>query len=203
MENWLYSSKTWKSELNGDIIVTRRLGAWTVEVGGTYQTSSYTNEMWKDAMRRIAGARPELSVKNALLIGLGGGGAVRAIGDQFPDAHTTAIEHDPIMADIAKDISLHKPHPFPRVIVADAETALVELSEHYHTIVVDIFSGKALAPEVAEKPFWDALKTHLTPGGIVSVNVSGHRDAIRFIAPQFPDGMIWNFRRNTLGAFWE
>ncbi|MDE2078768.1 MAG: hypothetical protein KGI73_00070 [Patescibacteria group bacterium] len=202
MENWLYSSKTRKSELNGDIIVTRRLGAWTVEVDGTYQTSSYTNEMWEDVVERAATERGIQSVARVLLIGLGGGGAVGAVARRFPGAEVTAIEHDPTMVDIAKDIKLHKPGAFPNVIVAEAGAAIPKLTERYDLIIVDIFSGKNLAPEVSEDAFWNALKARLAPGGIVSVNVSGHRDAMRLIAQQFPSGSIWKFRRNTLGAFW-
>jgi len=200
--SWFYSFKKYSSPKNGTILVTRRLGAWCVEVGGTYQTSSYTNEMWADTMQRITDAKPKLEAHKALLIGLGGGGAIRAIGKKFPAAEVTAIEHDPVMADIAKEIGLYKPFPFPRVIIGDAAEAVPALTDTYELAIVDIFNGRALAPITSDAAFWDTLKTRLSAGGVVAVNVSGHRDALKHMAPHFPDGTIWNFRRSTLGAFW-
>ncbi len=203
MKNWFFSSEVRTSEKNGEIRIQRLLGSWEVRVGNTSQTSSYTNAMWKDVCRKVARLRDPSKVRKALLLGLGGGGAIKAVHNYFPFVTVTAIEHDPVMVDIAREIGLQKPFPFPRVLVRDARDIIPSLRETFDLIIVDIFEGTMLSPALTDAPFLEALSARLSEAGILAVNVSGHRTLIKNIAELFPEGTIWRFRANTLGIFWN
>lgn len=201
MKTWLYSNEARPSEKNPGLRLKRALGAWEVEVSDTTQTGPYTNSMWKDAFRRVARARNP-DVHTALLLGLGGGGAIRPLHERFLSVRLTAVEYDPAMVKIAKEIGLWKPFPFPNVILGDVREAVPALEKIFDIIILDVFEGNKLSPAVKDDSFLGLLGSRLTNGGVLVVNFSGHRDAIRKIAEKFPDGTIWKFRANTLGAFW-
>jgi spermidine synthase len=196
--NWLFSSQKRASGKNPDLEIIRELGAWEVVVGGRTQTGPHTGAMWRDAFRKI----PRREIHSGLLLGLGGAGSVRPFHEEFPNASLTAIEHDPVMVEIAKEIGLYRPAPFPSVVIGDARDIVPHMVTSFDLIMLDIFVGDALSPAVADSAFIDTLKRPLSDTGVLLVNFSNHREGMGSVAERFPEGSIWTFRANTLGAFW-
>lgn len=201
MKNWFYSKEERVSKKNPGLRLVRSFGSWEVRVGDTIQTGPYTNAMWKDAFRRTAKMRP-VNVHTGLLLGLGGGGAVKPFFIRFPGGKLLAVEFDPAMVEVANEIGLYKPFPLPEVTLGDVREIVPKLTERYDLIVLDVFEGKKLSSAVEDRVFLSALKERLNDGGTLIVNFSGYRSAARSVSEVFKEGTLWKFRANTLGAFW-
>jgi len=198
MKDWFFSRKQKSSEKNRDLEIRRTLGKWEVLVSGTTQTGPFTASMWQDALKKT----PERTVQKILLLGLGGAASVHSLHERFPEVNVTAIEYDSAMVEVAKEIGIYRPAPFPRVILGDVREVVPSLSEKFDLIILDVFEGSKLSPAFTDDSFLKALQARLNEGGVLMVNFSGHREAIKNIADRFPKGIIWTFRANTLGAFW-
>ena len=199
MPNWFFWRTHRPSEKNPTLKVTRALGSWEVEVGNVTQTGMHTASMWANAFTHL----PQRPVASALLLGLGGAACVKSFHAHFPEATLTAIEFDPEMVRVAKEIGLYKPAPFPKVILGDVREVVPELPEKYDLIMLDVYEGNRASPAFEDDAFLSALEKHLTPQGVLLVNFSGFRNNIKKIASRFEDGSIWTFRANTLGAFYQ
>lgn len=180
-----------------DIIVSRTLGSWEIRVNGCGQTTPYTNAMWEDAYSRIEG-RP---INHVLLLGLGAGGSIPIAHRRFPRCRITAVEYDPQMISLTRELKLYKPWDFPNVIEGDAATILPMLEESFDLIVMDLFDGPEPSPLTTDANFLSHIKHRLTSGGIFLANVYKRRDYLQ--APQlaFHTANVWQFGGNTLGIF--
>lgn len=185
-----------RSRQNGWIIVTTHGEVW---VGGVKQTSTRYADLWNDAFVRSAELL-NTKVSNVLMLGLAGGGALSAIHATYPGCRITAVEFDPVMVDIAKDLHTNKPYPFPDVIVADAKEALSHLGGTYDLIMVDIFNGTAPSPHVDDGAFWELIKSKLSVGGVAVLNVAIHGVRMYTAQKYFVRHLAWQYGANTFCA---
>jgi len=79
-----------------------------VWVEGIKQTSEHYDELWADAFVH-ANMLKDRAVTEVLMLGLAGGGALKAIYEAYPGCHITAVEIDPVMVEIAQELQLQKP----------------------------------------------------------------------------------------------
>ena len=144
----LFPVETIRSEKNGDITIQRMLGAVRIMVGGCFQSGPYIDELFRLMTSRVP---KKQRVDHVLLLGLGGGGALREIHARFPKAHITAVEYDPVMVDLAKTVYL-KPKDWVNVdvIVDDARIAIKKFDKKFDLIIVDLFIGQSLSPLLAK-----------------------------------------------------
>lgn len=185
-----------RSKHNG-LIVTNEQGE--VLAFGTRQTSVRYPKMWGDALARTA---PFITkeIKRVLLLGLAGGGALAPIHAAYPGADVTAVEYDPAMVEIARDLLAGAPYPFPRIIVADAQQALASMDESFDLTLVDIFVGARPAPATDTKAFWDAVKARLADGGAAIYNVAGDSTRVYEAQKHFARSVVWQYNANTFCA---
>jgi spermidine synthase len=185
-----FKNSTRRSKHNGLILTTSQGEVWAF---GTKQTSLRYGQMWADALARTGQA----DIKNVLMLGLAGGGALGAIHSAYPDAAVVAVEYDEAMVEVARDLLKDAPFALPKIIVADAQEALTNLEERFDLILVDIFVGARPSPLVGEEAFWNAVKARLTPSGGVVLNVAG--DSTRVYDPQkyFGTSKVWQWSANT------
>ncbi len=178
-----------------------------VLVDGYSETSEGLNEIWWDAMLR---AKAKLDVKvtpchklTILILGLGGGGMVYGARALFPHCRIVAVEHDPEMIALAKELKLYEPFPLPTIVKQDAGTYLSTATEKYHLTAVDLFRGGEPSPLLLEKSFLLAAQERMLPGGVLLINVAGTQEYLLPAVEHFAHSEIWKFRYNHLGMFWN
>ncbi len=199
--NWFAQNETRPSDANGSILLMRFLGRWKVAVHDCGQTTPYTNKVWKGALSRVADTGQ--SVKKVLMLGLGAGGSVPIIYKKFPGAEITAVEYDPVMVSIAREIGYQGTGNFPEVVLGDAAKVIPELEETFDLIIMDLFNGPEPSVLSLDREFIGLLKCHLSPGGFFLSNV--HR-RVEYLAPAktlFKNVQTWKFKQNNLGLFWD
>ncbi|MEI7425622.1 MAG: hypothetical protein WCK16_01680 [Candidatus Moraniibacteriota bacterium] len=158
------------SPQNGLIKVRKFFGAYEVIAGGCFQSGWYVTALWRKMLKRI---HPEHKIKTVLMLGLGGGGGIAEVRKKFPLAHIIAIEHDPIMANIAKRIMADKLKYFPELIMTDAKIALealVSQKRKFDVIISDIFNGTKPSPLMYSADFISLLSEILEINGYLLVN---------------------------------
>lgn len=193
---FLYESRIYPSEKNGDITCFRILGQWNVRVQGCGQTTSYTNAMWKNAIGRI----PRNSgIKRALMLGLGAGGMIDIVRKRLGNCSITAIEWDPTMVQIAKDLGSNLENL--NVILGDAHEEVPRLKEKFDLILVDIFQGPKVSSPVHQQSFFKALSSVLARDGYLLCNVFRESELLANCASVLSQHSVWRFQSNTLGLY--
>lgn len=168
MLQWCYSRTERHSEKNGTILIHHFFGSIEICVGGCYQSGPYIDRLFKTVLKRIPRSHP---VKQVLLLGLGGGGAIRELHKRFPHAKITAIEYDPVMVDIAEHVYLHaKDLTSTEIILADARDVLPGWNKTFDLILVDLFIGKSVSPLIETDVFLERLAPCLKSDGYLAVN---------------------------------
>ena len=121
-------------------------------------------------------------VKNALLIGLGGGSLARFLMHHFPECHLTAVEYRESVVNIA-----HSHFGLPldsrlNVVVGDGGDFVRQQADSnagcYDLIIIDAFDVDGLADSVNSIAFFDACKALLKPDGILGINLWETQKAI-------------------------
>lgn len=126
----------------------------------------------------ILGAIPAdvLRPQNALVIGAGAMEMAALIADNA--GHVTTVEIDPLVV----DASTRYMDAFNRLSILQNRTLIIDDAKHYlmnTPQTFDLISSAPPAPFTLQtatlysEPFFRAMKTRLTPGGIIAVNLSG------------------------------
>ncbi len=160
--------RAFDSQKNGRIFVSRVFGPINVEVGGCFQSGRYIDRLFHKLLRFIPCDHP---VKEVLLLGLGGGGAVREVKKRFAGAVVTAVEYDPVMIEIAKTLYLKpKDQISLQMILGDAAEAVFKMQKKFDVIIVDLFLGQTLSPLLQTDAFAQSLTGCLKKDGYLAVN---------------------------------
>ncbi len=113
-----------------------------------------------------------------LLVGLGGGGMVRFLGERFPATFVEAVEIDPVVVSIASEYFGVRDGPRAKIHTADAFTFFDSPRDPYDAIYLDAFlrapeiSGPGTATErLKTEAFLQTLRSHLKPGGLIAFNL--------------------------------
>lgn len=197
---WLYTRRRISSRENKEILVTRFFGRRRISVAGTGQTSYYTNAMWRDAFTRIKKIHAG-EIQSVLLLGLGAGGEIKDIYQNFPGAVLTAVEIDPEMIRLTRDLALFHPYPCPRIIEGDARRVVAENAEQFDLIIVDLFIGPEPPAFIFDFRFLGDLKNRLAMHGVMAVNVYQRKEYLTVIAEALNLVSQWTYRYNHLALF--
>lgn len=176
--------------------MTQRGEVW---VDGIKQTSERYDELWRDAFAH-GNMLLDRTVSKVLMLGLAGGGALKAIAEAYPEAGVTAIEIDPVMVEIAQDLHQNKPYPFPTVLVGDAKEVLETLQEAYDVILIDIFKGIVPSAHIDSDDFWKLVAQKLAPGGVAILNVAIATTRLYTAERHFKQFGAWQYDTNTFCA---
>jgi spermidine synthase len=111
-------------------------------------------------------------VERMLVIGNAGGTIARAYGELYPNVAIDGVEIDPEVTEAARrylgldDIArLH-------VITADGRPFLAGTDKRYDLIAVDAYRQPYIPFYLATREFFRLAREHLTPGGVLAVNVA-------------------------------
>jgi len=114
--------------------------------------------------------------KRVLMVGLGGGTFTTLLHRLRPDLTIDAIEIDPVVVAAARACFGLREDDHYRVHVADAATWLARDhgrdSSRYDYVVLDAYAGEDIPAAIASPAFFESVRAHLAPGGVVALNVA-------------------------------
>ncbi len=87
------------SPINGEIQVIKQLGDTKIVVNKMLQSGGLVELIWKKGIKQITNF--QLPISKVLILGLGGGSAVKLVNQYYPQAKITGIEIDPVMIKLA------------------------------------------------------------------------------------------------------
>lgn len=109
--------------------------------------------------------------QSLLMVGLGGGSALKRLSRDFPDMELKAVEIDPVVVDVARE---HFAVPDDiEVEVEDGRRYLARDERQWDVIGLDAYYSDSIPFHLATREFLELVRERLTPGGLVVANVIG------------------------------
>lgn len=173
-------------------------GRWSVKVDKIDQSSPYIAAIWKRALRRIP---KKTSPKKILILGLGAGSCLKHIYRCFPKSRLTAIEWDPTMIEIGKELKFIKPGFQLSLIIDDALEALPRLKKQFDLIIIDLFRGSKPASMLYQSSFISSLKEALLSDGYLLLNAFRNSELLTAFGRQMSCLSLWRFNFNKLALY--
>jgi spermidine synthase len=109
-------------------------------------------------------------VKNIAIIGLAAGTVARQSTDVFGSVPIDGFEIDPVIIDVGRkyfDMNM----PNLNAIAEDGRVGLARSEKSYSLIAVDAYRPPYIPPHLTTREFFEMVKEHLTPDGVLVVNV--------------------------------
>jgi spermidine synthase len=139
---------------------------------GRWLTDNYWDEM---LVLPLATGTPPRSVA---ILGNAAGTTARAYGHYFPQARVDGVEIDPALTDVGRRLfDLRGPHL--QLHTADARPFLRRTSGRWDVIAVDAYRQPYIPFYLTTREFFGEVRDHLTPRGVVLINVGHPRDSDR------------------------
>jgi spermidine synthase len=130
-----------------------------------------THDYW-DEMLVLPFATTTRTPRSVAILGNAAGTTARAYGHYFPAARVDGVEIDPALSDVGRRLfDLRGPNL--HLHNADARPFLRRASRRWDVIVVDAYRQPYIPFYLATREFFDEVRDHLAPGGVVLINV-GH-----------------------------
>jgi spermidine synthase len=162
-----------------------------------YPHTVLTGGYWDlfDVMPDLLG-RPASS---ALVLGDAGGTIPRAYARFFPRLRVDGVELDPTVTDAARRFLGLGAIRTLRTFTDDARVFLERSTRRYDLVIVDAYRQPYIPFQLATKEFFELVRRHLTPGGLVALNVASTprdhgltRGVGATLAAVFPQ--VWQWR---------
>jgi spermidine synthase len=158
----------------------------TVLTGGEWDTYLALPPLLGRPLRRVA------------ILGNAGGTTARALGVYYPKARVDGVELDPAVTRVGREYFGLGDNPRLTVHTADARPFLRSTDARYDLIVVDAYRQPYVPFYLATREFFQLVREHLTPGGVVALNVAAVPDDKRLVeavggtlAADFPQVLAW------------
>ncbi len=119
----------------------------------------------------LAAAFVQSQPQHILQIGLGGGGLNRFLRIAYPDTRITTVELDGEVLAVAKKYMAYRPDDRDKVAIEDGRSFVKKSPEKWDWIIVDAFRDGSVPVHLKTREFYQLLRAHLAPGGVVALNV--------------------------------
>jgi predicted membrane-bound spermidine synthase len=155
----------------------------------SYQVIPYTKYLFAPSL-----VDPHPS--KVLSIGLGAGAFNRLFNLAYPEAALTTVEIDPMIRDLAVELTKFRETAGNKVVIDDGRRYLRRSDERYDWIVIDAFvRNSQYPPHLATREFFQLVADHLTDQGILVINVmSGNKlydCLVATIASVMPNALLF------------
>jgi len=110
--------------------------------------------------------------KRGLILGHGGGSLAKWLAEYWPGLELDVVEMDPSVVKAAEAYFDYSLPPLHHMYVQDARTFLGTTTAQYDLIWVDVFARHLIPFHLTTQEFYRELQAHLTPGGVVAVNLA-------------------------------
>ena len=111
---------------------------------------------------------------NLLILGMGSGTYATQLSRYFDNINITGVEIDDKITDLA-----HKYFELPEdtnVTTYDGRAYLDADNQRYDVIMVDAYQDITIPFQMSSKEFFESVKSHLSPGGVMVVNMNMYFD---------------------------
>jgi len=186
------------SEKNGPIQCVGLFGKWHIIAGGLGQTTPYVTAMWKRALRVIP---KSAKIKNILVLGLGAGGQIETLHKKFSHPEITALEWDPVMARLAKELRIFTSRHEPRILIGDATELLPKIEKKFDLVLVDLFTGNTPSPSLYSQEFLHEIIKKLHSQGYIIVNVFKRPELFLEFDKVWSRAKTWHYHSNKLALY--
>lgn len=166
-----------KSSINGKIEVIEQFGKKTIKVEGLEQSGPMVEKIWEKGIKNLPTTNYQLLTTKILILGLGGGSAVKIINQYFPQAKILGIEIDPVMIKLGKEYLGLSEYKNLEIKIDDAfrwsqQNVLnnSNIPKKFDLILVDLYLGRDIPGKVENENFLNSLKELLKVGGLVIFN---------------------------------
>jgi spermidine synthase len=141
-------------------------------------------------------------MRTALVLGDAGGTIPRAYAHFFPRTRVDGVELDPVVTQAARRFfglgSIRQLH----TITADARVYLERTTKRYDAVIIDAYRQPYIPFQLATEQFFQLVRAHLSPGGVVALNVAATprnrrltQDIGTTLAAVFPQVWRWTALR--------
>ena len=110
--------------------------------------------------------------RRVLILGNAGGSTARALTALYPRVSVDGVEIDPTVTAAARRYLGLGRIPRLHVITADARAYLRSTKKRYDVIAIDVYRQPYIPFQVTTREFFSEVRSHLTPGGCVALNVA-------------------------------
>jgi len=176
------------SPVNGEITVVKSVAFGTYfQVGNLTQSGGVVYGIWNKTLRKIRNTKYE--IRNALVLGLGGGSVAKVIRKYWPESKITGVDIDPNMVEMGKKY-LGLGEVGVKVVISDAYKFLTQdskvksqnynsklqntkykiLNTKYDLICIDLYVGDKYPDKFESEKFIKLVKKTLSPKGIAVFN---------------------------------
>ena len=119
-------------------------------------------------------------VQRLAIVGLAGGSIARLYTELYGPLPIDGVEIDPKIAQVGRDY-FGMTQPNLNVIVGDGRAALANSPYRYDVIALDAFRVPYIPWHLTTREFMQELREHLTPGGVIAINVGRTRSAYQMV----------------------
>ena len=110
--------------------------------------------------------------KRGLILGHGGGSLAKWLAQYWPSLELDVVEMDPSVVKAAEEYFEYTPPSLHHVFVQDARMFLGTTKAQYDIIWVDVFARHLIPFHLTTQEFYQELRAHLAPGGVLAVNLA-------------------------------
>ena len=112
-------------------------------------------------------------IQRVLVIGLGGGSVVKRMWRDYPESRIDAVELDPEVVAIARELFELPDDERIEVAVGDGREFLRQCRRTYDIVIVDAFDDDHVPPHLTTEQFFREVRDHLTADGVLAFNTIG------------------------------
>jgi spermidine synthase len=110
-------------------------------------------------------------IESILEIGAGGGRIAWYLHHFVPAAQITTVEIDPAVVEMAHKYFAIKDEQNFHMVTRDGRLFLADSKQQYDVILLDAYRGPFVPFHLLTKEFYQTVKNHLAPGGVIAQNV--------------------------------
>jgi spermidine synthase len=147
-------------------------GAFSIYAPGEFRTGEYYDYLLLAPLLR--GEEPAQWLHRALIVGLGAGTASKQITQAYGPLEIDGVEIDPEIVKLGRE-HFAMDEPNLHVHVTDGRAFLAGAKARYDWVIVDAYQGSDIPFHLVTAEFFAALREHMRPEGVLSINVAWWR----------------------------
>ncbi|MBI2967130.1 MAG: methyltransferase domain-containing protein [Bacteroidetes bacterium] len=193
-----------QSPLNPYLIVKIFNGKYILDACNVNYSYGRLHDLFVKTFRKIE--IHKIPVRDALILGFGGGSIAAMLSDLFPEIVITGVEADRTVIGIADKFFSGKYHPNTKIICGNAFEHVKIQTVKFDLVAIDIYLDDMVPEKFASAEFYKNIAGLLKPGGIVVFNrmLLSHcseeiiTDETERFCRFFPDGYSMKIQENLM-----
>jgi len=144
-------------------------GAFSFYTPGEFRTGQYYDYLLLAPLLRPD--PPSRWLHRVLVIGLGAGTVAKQLTQAYGPVEIDGVEIDPAVIALGRTyFDMHEPNL--RVHTTDGRAFLATAQRPYDWVIVDAYQGSDIPSHLITREFFQQVKDHLSPDGVLSVNIA-------------------------------